>query len=207
VQILLANTGKKFVREWIFRGIDLDIKSGERVVVLGPNGSGKSTFLQLMSGYVLPSVGTIRWLSNGVLVPDDEVFRHVSLAAPYLEVPEELSLNELVQFHFRFKPLLAGLTTADVILRSGLEKHADKPVRTFSSGMKQRVRLMLAFCSDTSLLLLDEPCSNFDRQAVDWYQAIAAQFLGNRTVVVCSNHQDQEYTFCHRQLNVGEWKV
>lgn len=205
--IRLHQTGKRFNREWIFRKIDLEIASGEKLVALGPNGSGKSTFLQLVAGYVLPNEGSVSWSLDGHLpLSEDRVYRELSIAAPYLEVPEELSFPELIDFHFRFKPVLGGLSSEDVLSLSGLSGAGDRPVRQYSSGMKQRVRLVLAFCSSTSLLLLDEPCSNLDAAAMEWYRQLADRFTADRTVLVCSNHQSAEYSFCQRQIDLTRWK-
>lgn len=206
MNIELRKAGKKFNREWIFRNVDLSIRSGERIVLLGPNGSGKSTFLQLLSGYVTPTSGEIGWTSKGAVLPAGEVYKSVSLATPYLELPEELTLMELLEFHFQFKKTVDGISLQDVVTCSGLPAAAGKPIRNYSSGMKQRVRLTLAFCSEAELLLLDEPCSNLDHEAVAWYQSLASRFLADRTVLVCSNRQENEYVFCQRNLDLVQWK-
>ncbi|MFM2208303.1 MAG: hypothetical protein RL213_2278 [Bacteroidota bacterium] len=188
--------------------IDLDIASGEKVVALGPNGSGKSTFLQLVSGFVTPTEGTVFWTtSDGTSVPVESVYRELSLAAPYVEVPEEMTFRELLEFHFRFKSPLQGLGVEDILELSGLKAVAGRPVRHYSSGMKQRVRLSLAVCSASPLLLLDEPCSNLDNSAAVWYQETVERFSAGRTVLVCSNHQKNEYGFCSRQVDVTQWKT
>jgi len=206
VNIVLRKTGKKFNREWIFRNVDLSMESGEKVVLLGPNGSGKSTFLQLLSGYVTPTEGSLQWISQGVELAADSVFQSVAMATPYLELPEELSFDELLDFHFRFKAPISGISMEEIRQLSGLPTGIQKPVRNFSSGMKQRVRLLLALCSTADLILLDEPCSNLDHEAVKWYHALADRFLTDRTVLVCSNRQENEFVFCRRQLEIQTWK-
>jgi len=80
-----------------------------------------------------------------------------------------------------------------------------KAIKNFSSGMKQRVKLALAFCSDTQILLLDEPTSNLDQQGVEWYLSLIEQCSSNRLVIVCSN-QEQEYGFCDERINVEDYK-
>ena len=81
----------------------------------------------------------------------------------------------------------------------------NKLIKYFSSGMKQRLKLALAFCSDTPMLMLDEPTSNLDSQGVDWYLNLVQQFAENRLTIVCSN-QEHEYSFCDEQLNISEYK-
>jgi ABC-type multidrug transport system ATPase subunit len=206
VNIDFKQTGKRFNKEWILRNIDLNIASGEKVVVLGANGSGKSTFLQLASGYVTPTEGDVSWAVGEQRYAADSVYRELAIAAPYLEVPEELTLRELVDFHFRFKRRVSDLDAAGIIDLSGLSAAADRPVRQYSSGMKQRVRLLLAFCSEVGLVLLDEPCSNLDSEAMEWYRQLVGRFASGRTVLVCSNHQESEYAFCQRKIELSVWK-
>lgn len=94
----------------------------------------------------------------------------------------------------------------DVIRIANLSDAADKVVKYFSSGMKQRVRLALAVLSDTDVLLLDEPCSNLDREGIRWYQQLIEEHGAGRILVVCSNNIAEEYSFCDRVLQVTDWK-
>jgi ABC-type multidrug transport system ATPase subunit len=71
--------------------------------------------------------------------------------------------------------------------------------------MKQRTKLALAFCSDTAMLMLDEPTSNLDTQGVDWYLGLVETYAANRLTIVCSN-QAHEYSFCKQQINITDYK-
>jgi ABC-type multidrug transport system ATPase subunit len=206
VFVQFNKAGKQFNREWIFRNVTLSIESGSRTVVLGPNGSGKSTFLQILSGAMMPGEGGMQWFINGNSIPSDLIFQQVALAAPYLELPEELTLKELIRFHFSFKGMMDELNESTIIGHSGLEKATMKPIRYYSSGMKQRVRLLLAICSDTPLLILDEPCSNLDKSGIRWYADLVSRFAGGKTIVVGSNHTENEYAFCDGQIDIMRWK-
>lgn len=205
MQIKLDNIGRRFNREWIFEGIDYTFEQGQSYAVLGHNGSGKSTLLQMLAGSLTASAGTITYSCDGKQTDVEAVYQHVSIAAPYLELIEELSLNELLDFHFRFKRPLNQLTTKQIIALLGLETSASKPLKYFSSGMKQRTKLALALCSDTSLLLLDEPASNLDQTGVTWYRDMVDQFATGRTLIVCSN-QSLEYEFCTNRLLITDYK-
>ncbi|WP_407429986.1 ATP-binding cassette domain-containing protein [Arcticibacter sp.] len=205
MDVKLDNIGRRFNREWIFEGIDYTFKTGSSYAILGHNGSGKSTLLQVIAGSLSPSSGTIAYLQGDKTIDMDTVYQSVAVAAPYLELIEEFSLRELLDFHFRFKRPLNQLTTKQIIALLGLEKSASKPLKYFSSGMKQRTKLALALCSDTSLTLLDEPASNLDLAGIAWYKDMVAQFGGDRTLIVCSN-QDFEYDFCSHQLQLTDYK-
>jgi ABC-type multidrug transport system ATPase subunit len=205
VKITLASTGKKFYREWIFRRLDLVINSGEKIALLGPNGSGKSTLLQVLSGAVMPNEGTVRYERSGAEVSADNLYHHVTIAAPYLELIEDFTLNELIHFHFSFKKISATVRNS-VLHEIGLENKKDSIYRYFSSGMKQRVKLALAICSDADLLLLDEPCSNLDASGISWYTEMMAYHCEKKTVIVASNTVAEEYAFCNNQLRITDFK-
>ncbi|MDN3550968.1 ABC transporter ATP-binding protein [Mucilaginibacter aquaedulcis] len=205
MNITLQNIGRRFNRDWIFKGIDYTFNSGQAYAILGPNGSGKSTLLQVLNASLTPSVGTINFNFQDKPVEIDRVFTHLSLAAPYLELIEEFTLNEMVDFHFKFKQYKPGINKKELIGLLNLAKSENKLIRYFSSGMKQRLKLILAFCADTPMLMLDEPTSNLDNQGVDWYLSLVQQFAQDRLTIVCSN-QEHEYGFCTHRLSISNYK-
>jgi len=126
----------------------------------------------------------------------------MSISAPYLELIEEFTLEEIIHFHFKFKKAKNGLSEGEVLKLSGLESKKDKVFKFFSSGMKQRIKLTLAILSDTPILLLDEPCSNLDSHVVKWYQEMIAQYAMDRTIIVASNNQQDEFAFCDQRISI-----
>jgi ABC-type multidrug transport system ATPase subunit len=204
VTITLNKAGKKFYREWIFRNLDLTLEHGSKLVILGPNGSGKSTLLQILSGATGLTEGQIKYHSKGNEISVEEIYHSISISAPYLELIEEFTLEEIIHFHFKFKKAKNNLTEAEVLTLSGLESKKDKVYKFFSSGMKQRVKLALAILSDTSILLLDEPCSNLDSEVVKWYQEMIGKYAMDRTIIVASNNQKEEFGFCDKQISIDD---
>lgn len=205
MQITLKNLGRRFNKEWIFKGINYTFSSENKYAILGPNGSGKSTLLNVLLGNLTSSEGKISYLSPKE-IPADQIFNYVSLAAPYLDLVEEFTLQETIEFHFQFKKYQQGLNASGVLDLLALSKAEDKPLKYFSSGMKQRTKLVLAFCSDTPILVLDEPTSNLDAQGTDWYLQLVEKFAKNRLVLVGSN-QPYEYEFCNDRLNILDYKT
>lgn len=207
MQIVLDHIGRRFNKEWIFRNIGLTFQGNQSYAVLGPNGSGKSTLLQLLSGYLSPSEGKIvYYTAEGKEVDKDVFYQSISLAAPYLDLVEEFSLKELISFHFSFKPFIKGMDAEALTGLLGFDKYAGREIRYFSSGMKQRVKLALAFCSDTPVLLLDEPCTNLDEEGIAWYHLLAERFCGERLTIVGSN-QSREYDFCTNRISITDYKL
>lgn len=205
MKITLSKIGRRFNREWIFRNIDYTFESGKSYAILGINGSGKSTLLQVISGALGASEGEISYQIDEKEIDIDQVFQHLVLASPYLELIEEFTLTEILDFHFEFKKRANNLSNKELISLLGMESSKNKQLKYFSSGMKQRVKLILAFCSETPILLLDEPTSNLDEQGISWYHSLVEKFTLNRLVIVCSN-QIHEYQFCLNKLYIADYK-
>ena len=203
--ILLENIGRRFNRDWIFREVNYTFQSGSIYAILGPNGSGKSTMLQVLNGSLGQSAGKISYVYDEKPVEVEAIYQHLSLAAPYLELIEDFSLSEMIDFHFRFKAYKNGVDKELVTDILALPDAKNKLIKYFSSGMKQRLKLALAFCSDTPLLMLDEPTSNLDNQGVDWYLSLVQKFAENRLTIICSN-QLHEYSFCNESLDITDFK-
>jgi len=203
MQILLSETGKRFNRDWIFQNFSYQFNSGGTYAITGPNGSGKSTLLQVIAGAVAASEGTITYHTEGKKVEPDSMFRHLSIAAPYQEVIEEMTLTEFLHFHKSFKPLISNVSVNNIVDMIHLEEAEGKQIRYYSSGMKQRVKLAQAFFSDTSVLLLDEPCTNLDEDGIKLYHRLINEYTLNRIVIVSSNDIG-EYGFCKEKIFMGD---
>jgi ABC-type multidrug transport system ATPase subunit len=203
--ITLFKAGKRFNRDWIFRNATYTFLPGHSYAITGSNGSGKSTLLQAISGSLGISEGKIEWLVNNKIIDADNVFNYLTLAAPYVEVVEEMTAIEFLQFHQQFKPLLPSISIKEIITVIGLEKSATKQIRYYSSGMKQRIKLAQAIFSDTPLLLLDEPCSNLDSSGFELYNDLIKDFAKGKTIVVSSNDPN-EYSFCEEVISILDFK-
>ena len=208
MKISLQNIGKRFNREWIFRNVSYDFSNENKYALLGTNGSGKSTLLQIIAGAMSQTEGEIKYedKESNTLI-SESVFNHLSYSAPYLELPEEMTWKEAVSFHGKFKKFVSGFSEEKIISLSGLESSTDKEIRNFSSGMKQRARLTLAILSDTPLLLLDEPSTNLDQNAVKWYQNLVSEFAKEKLVIVCSNYNKEEYLFCNKEFALSKNQI
>lgn len=205
MQITLSKIGRRFNREWIFKNVDYTFKAGKSYAILGINGSGKSTLLQVISGSLSQSTGEINYVLDNQNLEIDTIFNYLSLSAPYLELIEEFTLTEVLAFHFEFKKRMNSISNQELIALLNMDSSKDKQIKYFSSGMKQRVKLALAFCSDTPILLLDEPTSNLDEEGIAWYHSLVNKFTTDRLVIVCSN-QNHEYSFCKEQIRISDFK-
>jgi ABC-type multidrug transport system ATPase subunit len=196
-EIQAHQLGKKFRNEWIFRNVNADFVSGQVYAFTGSNGSGKSTLLQVLSGFVPTNEGQIIYTIDNQPFDSDNIHQQIAIAAPYLELIEEFTLAESIDFHQKFKPLKGSIE--EFIDFVELPKARNKAIKFFSSGMKQRLKLGLAFWSNSPILLLDEPTSNLDAQAIRWYLDNVQNHSIDRLTIIASN-QPNEYEWTKAQV-------
>jgi ABC-type multidrug transport system ATPase subunit len=207
MNVQLVNIGKRFKSEWIFRKVNHNFKPETITAILGPNGSGKSTLLQCAAGYVVPSEGELKYSIESQAINIEDVFKHLSIASPYINLNESLTLKEVVDLQRKFKPFLSEFTTEQIISISNLEAATNKAIQNFSSGMKQRLRLTLAILADSKLLFLDEPLSNLDKAGESWYHQMLGDYSAGRTIVICSNHHPAEIAPAQEFIEMSQFKV
>jgi len=205
MQIQLQGLSKRYQYEWIFKSIDYTFESGKSYAIIGPNGAGKSTLMRTLSGHLSPTKGKIVHSINDKTIASDVLYQHLTYAAPYIDLIEEFSLQEQLKFHQKFKPFLPQLSVNQLIKKLAFKKSKNKLIRHFSSGMKQRLKLILAICSSADLVLLDEPTTNLDRQGVEWYLDLIETFRNNRTIIIASN-VEEDYKFCDDILSISDYK-
>ena len=177
-----SNTGKRFNREWIFRHFNYEFFSGKKYAITGPNGSGKSTLLQVIAGSLTYNEGNIQYNSiNNIQYADGDHYKYISIAAPYLDLIEEMTADEFLSFHNSFKPL--SVNNADCLEIVQLQQAANKQIRYFSSGMKQRLKLAQAFFCDAPVILLDEPTTNLDADGIALYHQLISNYTTNKLLI------------------------
>lgn len=205
MQISLHNVGKRYNRNWIFRNVSIDFTHPSNYAIIGANGSGKSTLLQTIAGGIMQSEGSIIYRSNinSIEISSENAFKYLSIVAPYLDLIEEMTAIEFLSFHNTFKKLTQSIN--DILMEVGLSKDANKQIRYFSSGMKQRLKLAQAFFSNTSLLLLDEPTTNLDVKGIQLYQNLISNYTKDRLVIVSSNDIN-EYQHCSEIIEIENYK-
>jgi ABC-type multidrug transport system ATPase subunit len=189
--ITATNLSKRFNREWIFRDLNFTFTAGNTYAITGPNGSGKSTLLQVLWGQMPPSSGDLSY-SNNTGITLEEVYQHISIATPYMDLVDEFTLLEQLTFHFKLRKRVNNISIDEIISLMYLESARDKRIANFSSGMKQRVKLALAFFTEADVIFLDEPGTNLDKQAFDWYLNQLSKVDGKKLVLIASN-QPSEY--------------
>ncbi len=203
MKITLQGIGKRFTnREWVIRNLDFTFQPNEAYALIGSNGSGKSTLARIITGISPPSVGSVSYSLEGKPLQADTFYKHLTYAAPYLDLVEELTLEELLHFHFNFKKIADGYTIQSLIEKMYLTQSRKKQIVNFSSGMKQRLKLGLALYSQAHVTLLDEPTSNMDEKGIAWYAEQIEEVLNKRTLIIASN-QPNEYEFTQQLIDLN----
>lgn len=205
MKIVLTDAGKRYNRDWIFRHLNFTLQSGNAYAITGPNGSGKSTLLQALAGAISFNQGQCKWFDNEKEIASENIYRYISICAPYLEVVEEMTLAEFISFHTSFRPFIKNISLQNIIEETGLQLAGNKKISQFSSGMKQRVKLAQCLFADSPLVLLDEPCTNLDAAGIQLYHNLIKKYGTNRLIIVSSN-DTAEYSFCNHIINIRDYK-
>lgn len=198
------NLCKRFNREWIFKGFSYPFTPGIYAIT-GPNGSGKSTLLQVLWGQMPATSGKVHYGIADSSVAAEDVYAHLAIVAPYVDLIDELRLDELLQFHFAFKRPRNGMSIDNLVDRMELGHARTKAVGHFSSGMKQRLKLGLALFSEVSMVFLDEPTMNLDKASIGWYWKAFRELPPETTVLIGSNNES-EYPEQATKINILEYK-
>lgn len=187
----VTDLGHRFHYKYLFQKINMHFKSGVLNIITGPNGSGKSTFLKIVSSALEPTSGQIAWKGSFQHKPN-AVQSLISFVAPYTELPEELTLSELIEFQHGICPTgfdsgIYNYLTAAL----GLGEKLSMPIRLFSTGMRQKAKIILALGLNRPVLILDEPTSNLDKDSADflwtWFEGEKAK----RLILIATNDPEE----------------
>ena len=206
LEITATGLTKRFARRRVVYDFTHHFPPGSVTAVVGHNGSGKSTLLRLLSGQLLPSEGDVRFRVRGADVPAERRYRQVSLTGPYLELVEELSGEELLDFHGKVRGFRQNLRPADLWARLDWGRAVRRErIGAYSSGMKQRVRLLLALATDAPCVMLDEPTANLDVEGVAWYLRLLDEWIDDRTLLVASN-EERDFPAGAQRIDPTFWR-
>lgn len=201
MDLSIQKLSKAFNQRPVFSELTVTIPSGSRFAITGANGSGKSTLLKIISGGLLPTKGHISYSLGGHAISEDVLYRYVHFVAPYNTVIEELNLPELFHLHRRLGLLKAYHDYGSWAKLLDYQFHPERQIKTFSSGMKQRVKLGLALLDDRPLILLDEPGSNLDMQGKAWFFGLLDKLNSDQTLIIASN-DPVEIAHCSTAISV-----
>ena len=206
ITIIADGIEKRFTQRPVFKRVSFEARSSEIIAITGQNGAGKSTLLKIIANVLSPTKGTQIWQHGNSKLDNDGIRVRMGFAAPYLELYDELTAVEHVEFVAAMKGIPFTADKALELLEEfGLDPKiakGDRRLRAYSSGMKQRVRCAMAFACSPSALLLDEPTSNLDDvgTAIMLQQATKAAERG--AIVFIATNDERERATAHREIRL-----
>lgn len=187
MEIIANGLTKNFSGHFVIKDFTFHFQTGSITGLSGPNGSGKSTLIKMLSGFLTPGAGKIQYVFDGNEIERKNIYRYISVAAPYSSIIREYSLEENFDLFRKFKTCRPGISYKELLDLLEWKNPRDKRISQYSSGMVQKVNLIFAMISGTELLLLDEPTSYLDEINKSWYHKIAEPYFKGRTVIIASN--------------------
>jgi len=195
---------KVFNRRVIFENISFAMESPRTMLISGRNGSGKSTLVKIVAGLLTPTKGSV--VVDGVGSASEFDRRaSIGMVSPYLQMYDEFSAEENLKLAMAVRGAPYDQQYAhDLLKRVALFPRKDDPVRTYSSGMKQRVKYAFALIHRPPILILDEPMSNLDAEGIGIVRAIMGEHRNGGILIVATNDlSDLERYDQHVDLNAG----
>ena len=197
---------KKFGRRLIFKDLDFKFLENGIYGITGINGSGKSTLIKIIAGIISPSSGKIVHNLDDQVIDEEKLHNYIGFVAPYLIMYEEFSAWEnLIHISnirgIKFNKELFNSLLDDFLL---LNRKNDI-VKTYSSGMKQRLKFIFALMHSPTILLFDEPTSNLDNEGKETVYRIINREGKNKIVIIASNERS-DLELCSTKIKLEDYK-
>jgi heme exporter protein A len=195
VHIKASGLKKVFNGRTIFSDISFLLTPGQTLLVTGRNGSGKSTLVKILCGLLTPTAGSVD-RGGGPRRSEAALLAEIGLVAPYLQMYDEFSAVENMRSALAMRGLKPSAYDVDVVLRRvGLYARRADDVRTYSSGMKQRMKFAFALIHCPSILFLDEPMANLDSEGMEMVRGVLREQRSKGMLVVATNEVNDVDTF------------
>jgi len=197
---------KSFGRRLIFSNINFQWQEKGIFGISGPNGSGKSTLVKIIAGLISASKGKLIHKNSGGEIIPEKLHNHIGFVSPYLVLYEEFSAWENLKIFAEIR----GVTFDEARVLSYLkefllENRKDDLVKTYSSGMKQRLKFIFALMHSPEVLIFDEPTSNLDDDGKKVVYKIINDEGKHRIVIIASN-ETKDLELCSELLLLEKFK-
>ena len=200
------NLSKSFGRRLIFKDINFTWQENGIYGISGPNGSGKSTLVKIIAGLIAASAGKINHKNSGGEIIAEKLHNHIGFVSPYLVLYEEFSAWENLTIFSKIRSVPFNKEKVNYYLSQFLlENRKDDLVKTYSSGMKQRLKFVFALMHSPDVLIFDEPTSNLDEEGKKVVYEIILEEGKNRIVIVASNEM-KDLELCQEVLFLEKYK-
>ncbi len=183
---------KRYGNHIVLRNIHFEISDGASLAVIGSNGSGKTTLIKILANLIAPTRGSVVYQLNGKAIPRENIFRHIGLVGPYLQLYQELTARENLYFFARMRNVDGfKMRVAELMEILGLKGREDDAVKAYSSGMQQRLKYVAALLHRPKVLLVDEPRSNLDEKGIATvYELLKEQKKQGILIIATNDNED-----------------
>jgi|10_taG_2_1085330.scaffolds.fasta_scaffold130498_2 ABC-type multidrug transport system ATPase subunit len=206
MQLILEGLSKKYPKNKLFDDLNHTFEINNTYAITGENGSGKSTLIKIIAGVIAPSQGKVIFRENDKLIDKENIHQFLGITAPYLNLIEEFTLKEHLNFHSQFKKTLNGKNVMNELENANLHQSLNKSIGEFSSGMQQRLKLILCCSYEAKVLLLDEPTAHLDSKGIEWYKSLLKRTNDQRMTLIASNDPTEYNDFTKKIINIGVTK-
>ncbi len=202
----LENITKTFGRRLIFKNISIKLNAPSVIGISGRNGAGKSTFVKILAGLISPSKGKVKHYLSDKLIETEKVFKHLGFVSPYLVLYDEFTATENLFYYCKIRNIDYDKSFAKELLEKvNLYDRRNDLVKTYSSGMKQRLKYAFALIHKPSLIILDEPTSNLDNSGKQVVYEFIETYGKEKLVIVASNEQS-DLDYCNEIIELEKFK-
>ena len=196
-----------FGRRLIFNGINFGYKENGIYGISGPNGSGKSTLVKIIAGLLTASGGKMVHKNSEHEIIPEKLHNYIGFVSPYLVLYEEFSTWENLIYYAKIRGIpFDGDIATDLLKRFLLYDRRDDLIKTYSSGMKQRMKFVFALIHKPRILIFDEPTSNLDEEGKKCVYDIVREQANNTIVIIASNDQT-DLDLCSETLDITDYKT
>jgi len=199
MKLILENLSKSFPGRKVFQNISAQIEQSKTLVVAGPNGSGKTTLIKIICSLLPASSGKVIFQYNGNNYTGGEILPFIGCIAPDLFLYDELTAVE----NLKFFASVSDIKNPDFKMmfnKYGLAGRGKDLVKSYSSGMKQRLKYILALMRNPQILLLDEPAVNLDEQGK---QIVDEVIKNHKGVTVIATNDKDDLKYADYKINLG----
>lgn len=208
IELSAENISKSYSGKIIFKNFSINLKLGDSVSILGRNGSGKSTLIKLLTGLIASNKGKVILKVNGSTVPQNLWYSQIGLISPYLNLYDELTGIENLEFFCSLRNNSRDDMKEKIdfyLNKVSLFDKRNEPLKNYSSGMKQKLKLIFAIINEPGILYMDEPRSNLDAEGIDIICQTAEEQKKNGILIVATNDAD-DIQLCEKSINIEDYK-
>ncbi len=197
---------KSFGRRLIFNDLEFKFNKAGVYGVSGPNGSGKSTLVKIIAGIIAPSKGKIIHNLDNKLIAEEQLHNYIGFVSPYLVLYEEFSTYENLNLFAEIRGIKFNKERVDYLLNKFLLfNRKEDLLKTYSSGMKQRVKFIFALMHSPLLIILDEPTSNLDDEGKNSvYELVKEE--GEKNIVLIASNEKSDIELCGDIVYLEKYK-